>query len=248
RPLWIAPPDPPIPILVPIPPMTMLTKLNIATQYWCDYESYLYRLPSSRDPKATLTFICWILDSNPHLLDVVLDDLTIKDQRDVRLLTKSISGLKNLQRLALKTRQGMTWKTPPDLILAYFFCCPPSLRSVKINLMYDKSHWSDSTQAQLPLWEKDEVECGVPATIPRRQEPLAHLEILEVFNNRYHGVFESDIRSMLAHCPNLTDLGVSTLSGIRNAQDLAQDIAQLSPKLSRIQDLAEYGFETADLF
>ncbi|KAG0252528.1 hypothetical protein BGZ95_006608, partial [Linnemannia exigua] len=108
--------------------------------------------------------------------------------------------------------------------------------------------YENSIQDQLHPWEKDEAECGVPATIPRRLEPLSHLRILKVSDEKhYSSISESHIRSMLVHCPNLTDLAISRLWGITNAQDLAQDIAQLCPKLSSMWDLQEDGYKTEDL-
>ncbi|KAK3831929.1 MAG: hypothetical protein J3R72DRAFT_527552 [Linnemannia gamsii] len=255
RPLWLAPPDPPIPILIPIPPMTMLTKLNIVIDYSGDYLKCRYHLPSFHDPKATFTYICWILDSNPHLLDVSIDRLVIKDQRDVRLLTTSIFGLKNLQRLTLMPSIGIIWEMPSDLAMSFFFCCPPSLQSFEFGLIVEEGYWNfdavqrfvNSIQGQLQPWEKDEAVCEIPATIPQRLGPLTNLRILEVSDDRHHSVSESHIRSMLAHCPNLTDLAISGLWAVRNEQDLAQDIAQLCPKVSSIKGLDDCRVATPDL-
>ncbi|KAG0378676.1 hypothetical protein BGX24_003116 [Mortierella sp. AD032] len=254
HPLWLAPPDPPIPILVPIPPMTMLTKLNIGIDCPGDYRSCRYHLPSFQDPKVILTYICWIMDSNPHLLDVSVDSLIIKDQRDVRLLTTSIFGLKNLQRLNLKPYQNYTWiwEIPSDLVLSFFFCCPPSLQSFEFGPIVEESVWNpsaelrydESIQDLLYPWEKDEAECGVPATTPRRLEPLTNLRALGVTEDH---ISESYILSMLEHCPNLTDLAIPGLQAVKNEQDLAQDIAQLCPKLTGMQDLEESRNEYPDL-
>ncbi|KAG9068219.1 hypothetical protein KI688_011814 [Linnemannia hyalina] len=93
--------------------MTMLRKLELDFCEWGEHddEQGSYFLPSYRDPKATITHACWIIESNPHLLDLKLDGILLKDHRDAHLLTRSISGLRRLQYLTLEIVQ---WEEIPE--------------------------------------------------------------------------------------------------------------------------------------
>ncbi|KAG0276344.1 hypothetical protein BGZ95_007671 [Linnemannia exigua] len=254
RPLWLAPLDPYTCAVLAIPPMTLLTKLRFRVDYSKSYRYCPYLLPSFRDPKATLTYVCWIMTFNSHLQDLTLDSLIIKDQRDVRLLTTSIFRLKSLQRLSIVLCQKVYWEKPCDLASTIFFCCPPSLQSFEIRLVEVTIQWYREMSGeylakepgQLQLWETDDAECGLPTTTPRRQEPLMHLTRMDHSDVADEGVSESDVRSMLAHCPNLTSISIPNLTDVKNIHCLARDIAQFCPKLSSL-DHENYGDVTRGL-
>ncbi|KAK3831918.1 MAG: hypothetical protein J3R72DRAFT_454452 [Linnemannia gamsii] len=255
RPLWLATLDPSTCAALPIPPMTLLTKLTFRVNYSKSVMDCPYLLPNFRDPKATLTYVCWIMDLNPNLLDLTLDSLIIKDQRDVRLLTTSIFGLKRLQRLSIVLCQKVFWEKPSDLASTIFFCCPPSLQSFDIHLMEVNYQWYGEMSGeylvkepgQLQSWEKDEAECGLPTTTPRRQEPLMHLTRMDHSDVADEGVSESDILSMLAHCPNLIGISIPNFTEVKNIQRLAQEIAQFCPKLISLDNENDYGDATQGL-
>ncbi|KAG0377251.1 hypothetical protein BGX24_006460 [Mortierella sp. AD032] len=212
RPLWLATLDPSTCAALSIPPMTLLTKLKFRVNYFKSVMDCPYLLPNFRDPKATLTYVCWIMDLNPNLLDLTLDSLSIKDQRDVRLLTTLIFGLKRLKRLSIVLCQNVFWEKPSDL-----------------------------------SWEKDEAECGLPKTTPRRQEPLMHLTRMDHSDVADEGVSESDILSILAHCPHLIGISIPNFTEVKNTQRLAQEVAQFFPKLISLDNENDYGDATQGL-
>lgn len=49
--------------------------------------------------KATLTHACWIIDSNPSLMDIKLIGILLNDLRDAYLLTASFFRLLRFQTL-----------------------------------------------------------------------------------------------------------------------------------------------------
>jgi hypothetical protein len=255
QPLRPASPDPRDCPVFPIPPMTLLTKLKINADLPSLAEKCPYFLPSFKDPKATFTHICWIMDLNPNLLDVSLERVIVKDQRDIRLLATSIFGLKNLQILRLELYQRDNWEMPSDLVPALFFSCPASLRSLNLSLVEEGSCWEEpifdeylnTVQGELQPWEKDEVECQVPAVMPQRQEPLVCMTRLELSDARDVGMTESQFLSMLAHCPNLTHLAIPKQTGIKDVDHLAEEIAQLCPKLSSVRNANSQGHLTQRL-
>ncbi|KAF9137833.1 hypothetical protein BG015_002596 [Linnemannia schmuckeri] len=108
RPLWLAPPDPHTCTVHPMRPMTQLTKLVIQVDYYKSYKDCPYLLPKFSDPKATLTYVCWIMDCNPFLQELNLEAL-VKDNRDLLLLTTSIFGLK-FDRLQSDPGQVPIWQ------------------------------------------------------------------------------------------------------------------------------------------
>ncbi|KAG0063850.1 hypothetical protein BGZ90_002489, partial [Linnemannia elongata] len=157
RPQWLAPPDPQIRTLSPIPPMTLLTKLDLhlgfPTPPSSSDDRCPYSLPSSKDPRATLTQTCWLLDSNPHLLDLRLTSLVIKGRRDIRLLSRAVFGLKRLQEMKFETTTwsrdgaGKYLKATQGLAFAMFFACSPTLRRFYLEVKAeDTDLWKEVTE------------------------------------------------------------------------------------------------------
>ncbi|KAG0310444.1 hypothetical protein BGZ97_012557, partial [Linnemannia gamsii] len=213
--------------------------------YCAPYKDCPYRLPKFCDPKATLTYICWIMDCNPHLQDVGLYKVLVSDQRDIRLLTTSIFGLKHLQRGVLElnyrdweeSAQSFRWAP------IFFGCCPPSVQCFQLELLHSDMYWNwpfDRRQAE-PIWQKSDQDCGLlPITtmatnLPLRgQEPLTNLTKLMFLDLIEEIVPEEEFRSMLGQCPNLKHLTMPTVEPIRNPRDLAREIARLCPRLTFI--------------
>lgn len=248
-PVWLAPPDPHICKVVPIPPMALLTKLEFYFGEQGEFEECPYYLPSYRDPKAIITKICWIIESNPHLLDLQLNGFIIKDHRDARLLTRSVSGLQRLQNLHVFFYQWEEWAGSwmSQVAIDLFFACPSTLRTCKVRSSeLDESDLDVFTDEYIQLspgtlqsWEKSDEECGLTTTTPRRQEPLLLLKSLSL-GALDEGTTEEDIRSVFQHCPNITTLDMPPVpSVINDTRRLGQDIAQYCPKLS---DLSFHAF------
>ncbi|KAK5807821.1 hypothetical protein F5H01DRAFT_352697 [Linnemannia elongata] len=268
RPQWLAPPDPQIRTLSPIPPMTLLTKLDLHLDFPTPPSSSSdrcpYSLPSSKDPRATLTQTCWLLDSNPHLLDLRLTSLVIKGRRDIRLLSRAVFGLKRLQEMKFEATRwsrdeaGKYLKATQGLALAIFFACSPTLRKFYLEVKAeDTDLWKEVTEEyrrirqEQPLsWEKtedddhDEVgddgdgdESRGELAVPRlRKEPMVHLISLQLGCLKDQDLSEAEFRSMLEHCPNLTTILVPPIHSIQHPQQLAQEIAQrLCPKLTIVK-------------
>ncbi|KAK3814548.1 MAG: hypothetical protein JOS17DRAFT_446414 [Linnemannia elongata] len=245
RPAWLAPPDPRICSVLPIPPMTLLTKLNFDLSERLKCEDCPYFLPSYRDPKAIITQICWIIDSNRHLLDVDLASILLKDRRDAHLLTRSISGLQKLQYLTLELVQ---WEGAPEGVMPrvgtdIIFACSPTLREISIT-----SKWEDPSESLVFMdeyifsppgtpqpWEKRDEECGLTTTMLTRKGFLEDLKSL-LLGHFFEETTEEDLRSMLRHCPNLTTVVMPAISEIHNIRQLASDVAEYCPRLSDLSN------------
>ncbi|KAH7055108.1 hypothetical protein BKA57DRAFT_453048 [Linnemannia elongata] len=250
RPAWLAPPDPHIHTVLPIPPMTMLTRLDLDLrtneQERDEYKSCPYYLPSYRDPKATLTQVCWIIDSNPRLVDITMTAVLIKDRRDALLLTKTLYRLQRLRTLYLAfTLWDFTTRSlMPKIVLDLFFACPRNLCRLTLAshlrneyrqlIAFPGEYNVFEPETQLS-WERPDEECGLTtSTMPQRQELLQGLRELQLGRLDQY-LTGNDIISILRHCPNLTTLQLPRLRKIDDIQRLGREIAQWCPKLSDLQ-------------
>ncbi|KAG0276569.1 hypothetical protein BGZ95_007359 [Linnemannia exigua] len=238
RPLWLPPlPDPRICAVFPMPAMRLLTKLELDLDYDCK-ESCPNYLPSCGNPKATLTHICWIMDCNPNLIDVILSYLSIKDHQDVRLLSKSISSLKRLQSLYVGARTRWDWESL-QWRFNLLFSCWTTIQRLGFDASYMEESWDSSDYMNVPSggwgsWERSDEEWGLTESFVL-QEPCTQLTKLWLWDTGDEPVLVENFRSMLARCPNLTEIALPTITGIDDAQRLAEDIVQLCPKLSSIE-------------
>ncbi|KAG0295292.1 hypothetical protein BGZ96_012065 [Linnemannia gamsii] len=274
RPRWLAPPDPQICAVQPIPPIIHLTSLTLQLGYSIHSVDCPYFLPSYQDPRATVTQVCWLLGLNPLLLDLRLDCMAMKDQRDTRLLTRSIFRLKRLQNVRFKfVRSQWTSATAlRQLASAIFFSCPPSLRTLYVERMEDSSWGGEVTEAYWPrddlerpqAWEMsngdggddfdvDEREYNLAVATPHSQkEPKAHLTSLQLWDLggevllEDEDLSEDELRVILALCPNLTNILIPPICSIKNPQQLAQEIAhRLCPKLTTFNKVQSTGNRTS---
>lgn len=238
RPKWLAPPDPHICPVLPIPTIALLTILVVTLEHQWALRGPTNFLRSYMDPKAMLAQVCWIIDLNPHLLDLSLSTVCLNDQRDICIFATSLFGLKKLQRCTLDFKRWTHLSGPGRLGSAVFFSCPTSLRTLKLipsNEDYSRYSHLSKDYTHLPSgthqpWEKSDEESGL-MTLPRRKDPLPQLTELNLRYLDVDDIMEEDFLTMLEHCPNLLKLPIHTLPHVRENEQLAQDIARCCPKL-----------------
>ncbi|KAG9068226.1 hypothetical protein KI688_011821 [Linnemannia hyalina] len=245
RPTWLAPLDTQIYTVFPIPPMTMLTKLDlkhVATPRGDGYQK------SCQDSIVTLTQACWIISFNPNLLDLKLTSVLLMDRRGARLLMTTLLRLQRLRALYLGFILGSF--TSPELMLKvgiYFLsACPSTLRKLTL-----KSHmegkdddyiedismeYAEYEPGTLLSWGKLYEECVLTtSTMPRRQGPFLGLRDLHL--GEVERIFSRDnFQSILQQCPNLIALAMPKRSRISDVQQLAGEIVQWCPRLSDLSN------------
>ncbi|KAG0286032.1 hypothetical protein BGZ96_009819 [Linnemannia gamsii] len=67
RPAWLPPPDIRTCLIVALPPMTCLSRLNLSLRISGNYP---YTMPTVNDPRTTLGQPCWFISLNPGLIDL----------------------------------------------------------------------------------------------------------------------------------------------------------------------------------
>lgn len=247
RPPWLAPIDSPKCRVLPISPMNLLTRLEIDFTDLTGLTSCPYYLRSAKDPRASVTHTCWILHLNANLTHITISGLAFKNVRDLRLVAASINSLDMLQDLSL----AATVYNCPTLSrvgLTIFQSCPPSLRSLSLNLQEDNlSGWSyEFTEefyrlepGELLSWEKEEDERGLTTTA-RRQGHLPRLTSLNL-KEVEEIIPKADLIWILQQCPKLLDLGMPDIGETNDADQLAAAIVESCPALNELtcQDYCE---------
>ncbi|KAG9068220.1 hypothetical protein KI688_011815 [Linnemannia hyalina] len=251
RPTWFAPLDPKIYIVFPIPPMTMLTKLDLRLFILSQYDEYQ---EICQDRRTTLAQACWIISSSPNLLDLKLTSVFLKDRRDAQLLMTTLFRLQRLRALYLGfflpsfTTPGLIHKVEIYLLSA----CPPALRKLTLKSYVEggeddymiEDFSKDNAEAEsgtLPPWEKLDEECGLTtSTMPRRQGPFLGLRDLHL-GEVGRSFSRDDLQLILQQCPNLITLEMPRLSQISDVQQLAGEIVQWCPRLSDLSNESECG-------
>ncbi|KAK3838882.1 MAG: hypothetical protein J3R72DRAFT_180699 [Linnemannia gamsii] len=238
-PRWLAPQDPQFCSVPSIPPMTLLTKLDVRLDREESYRSCPYYLPSYHDPRSSMRQLCWMLLVNPNLLDVGVSGLTFKDDRDVRLFTTALSGLTRLTTFELS---AVYWKGDRmHLGEAIVFCCPPTLSVLRMSLK-EYELWEDLTITSLyryeapgclQPWEWDDQGCDLPTTPVRNEKVLSNLRVL-VFKEMDEVLSEMELRAITDHCPNVHALMIPTVGEVNETRLLAEHIASSCSQLTNL--------------
>ncbi|KAG0296827.1 hypothetical protein BGZ96_008431 [Linnemannia gamsii] len=228
RPPWLPPYDIRTCQVVALPPMTRLSRLDVAIG---PLDTGPRTMPSANDLRALLPQLCWLISQNPGLTAIRLQGVPILDLRGVRMFARALAGLCKLESLtALIECRNDGWV---GLWKHIFFRLPPSLKHMFFNFKDCENfeRYQDALNDQLDGWKGEEVEA-----IAERQEPLVHLEDLYFQGVAgYRWDTPSDLRAMFAHCPNLkkldTDINVANSDTI---ETVGQLIAQESPKIDSL--------------
>ncbi|KAF9136612.1 hypothetical protein BGX30_011036 [Mortierella sp. GBA39] len=217
-------------IPVSIPPMTLITKLDICL------ESKVDRVRSAWDfdrwsQYSTIDYLCATLTRLPHLRELSLSQLSLWDAKRARAFVLTLRKLTNLTHLrVLLSQSGMSSQLVPLLL----FGCPQSIRSLDINkderagfLQMNRTNESQGTTATMKEIAiiKDKVQARGATT------PLTHLRDLHLCNVPMPTTHE-DLYAVFSRCPNVEDLHLrwqliaDTLDGAR--------IAKMCPKIRNI--------------
>ncbi|KAG0286025.1 hypothetical protein BGZ96_009812 [Linnemannia gamsii] len=219
---WSPPLDTRTHRVIALPPMNSLSeltlRLGVSKNWTCNY-----RLPSAQNPRATLAQLCWLISINPRLTVLDLQCVLVNDLQAGRYLARFIAELSMIRRLEL----GIIYSGDDrfELESLLLFCCQSSIQQLSVTLSPDEN--SDAAQSQSNLWQEEGE--GVMTVVPRREEPMAKLEVLKAhFLRNWHSA--ADIYSILSHCPNIKKLEVTMAVG-QDADVIGRMIAQECPKI-----------------
>ncbi|KAF9126704.1 hypothetical protein BG015_004653, partial [Linnemannia schmuckeri] len=209
---------------VTLPPMTRLSQLIVNLNSKDD------RYPASvRDPRVTMTQLCWLISLNADLISLHIDVLPVQDVRDAQRLAFTISGLSKLKELSLNiaTRNGEWF----ELWSPTFFSAPSSLQSLRIKVAQSVRSFPLDNQSDLRE-EKEEEDDGVDAIV-QKQEPLVSLEKLFVYGRRCWPS-EIDVHSIFAHCPNVKRLDIPKIESEGKDDTIGVNIGKACPRIESL--------------
>ncbi|KAF9544987.1 hypothetical protein EC957_011484 [Mortierella hygrophila] len=251
RPNWLTPPDPLLHELVPLPPLTNLLDFS----FTFDTANNPYKLPNSLDHRAMMAQLSWMISLNRrNLINLSIADIPKYGVREgeFRDLCGAISELTELKELdvSFETREVDIFQTGLDV----FFSCRPSIRDLWICVFEggeeeeeeaeeeeeEEDDGDDNTESDKEGQQEDQSRSRkdnhkdrdlVP--LPRRQEPLSNLEMLELWDIGAQDS-TSDVLSVFAHCPNIKELSISSLAGYREVDVIGQYIGKMCPRIKSL--------------
>ncbi|KAF9119322.1 hypothetical protein BGW39_000388 [Mortierella sp. 14UC] len=243
--------------------MTLLTKFDARIVRDNNYRLSPYYLPSYCDPRATMTRLCWLLHTNPHLSELRISGLVFKDDRDVCLFTTALSDLSCLWMLKLSASywEGTSLSLPVAIVLG----CPARLRRLTMalrayNFSDDStvaSHYREMAPGGLQSWELRGQKYDLTIN-PTKAKLLTNLGILELRGQKYDltinptkaklltnlGILdfkdldevlsESELRTIAAHCPSIRTFVAPTIGVVEDIGLLAKDLASSCRELDRL--------------
>ncbi|KAG0272179.1 hypothetical protein BGZ95_012089 [Linnemannia exigua] len=150
-PIYLPPPDVcPIEV-VPICPMVNVTDLTLSLDHECNHRYSYYRVPSFDNSAMAVAQACWVISLSPHLLNLKIHGLVIKEHREVRLLGETIYERSRLRSLDLRLLVRGAWHREGwyKIGSTVVFSCPKSIQKLWIELVYIDS-------AELPTGSDEE--------------------------------------------------------------------------------------------
>ncbi|KAF9924078.1 hypothetical protein FBU30_005918 [Linnemannia zychae] len=207
--------------IVPMPPMTLLTRLHISLHQDPNFVSCPYLLTPTLDPAIAQKQVCDILRYNQMLEDVTLTNLALVDERDTALLALSLHNLTHLTRLALRIFIDYNKITLKSTL---FFCMPSSLQTLQITTRYYDSeegayiineYLNGSSKMQLTqeIDSKDSDDnISKVKDIVKSAMPLTRLNELWMWDMSMDAATTNTVCQFMKHCPNVRSLRLPLLS------------------------------------
>ncbi|KAG0279731.1 hypothetical protein BGZ95_000394 [Linnemannia exigua] len=186
-------------------------------------------LPSYDSRSRSFQQVAWVLRQSPNLIDIDMNNIHLKDVRDIQALPTVIHGLTNLRKLRMHVALPRAeWAF---LSSTLFFSCPPSLRHLWIGMFYNGASNNGG----------DPEQYAITPTPPRRQEPLRELRSFYV--QEVLSTSTDEFLSHFQHFPALEVLYIPKVTGtMMNFATIAQFIASHCPNLhSIVQDSYQPG-------
>ncbi|KAG0293213.1 hypothetical protein BGZ96_003154 [Linnemannia gamsii] len=223
RPAWLPSIDRRVCQFIPIPPMTHLTSLTVKSSSPKLRRSVSFDLPSSKDHHVILAQICWIIMQASNLYSLTLE-CQLEDPQDIRLLSTTLSKLRLLKSFDLSAHSRL--KEPFRWGSELFFSCSPLLENLKLDLKCNLRNTSNDNDKKPPRHNLPEL--------PHRQEPLAYLTKLSVWDK---GASESEeqLTRVLQHCPNLQELNIANAHGSIKPETIAKFVGEHCPQIRKLK-------------
>ncbi|KAK3837710.1 MAG: hypothetical protein JOS17DRAFT_837385 [Linnemannia elongata] len=240
-PAWLPLPDRATFHVVPLPCLTQLKQLEVYFDRSKDNTMCPYRMSSINNSRANLAQVCWITSRSPNLVDLNLKLLAIKDDRGLRLLMTTLTGLSRLRmfrlHLVAKASQWRHWGS------AIFFSCPAAIQKIQIDMqdiatdlhlatadsLHERDH-ADQNHGFNGGIDGDDNKVEKPTLRTERFSNLKELALWEMDKS----TTAQDIVALFTHCPSIETLTLSNIRGNYDTELVAQTVGELCPHLRQI--------------
>ncbi|KAG0053804.1 hypothetical protein BGZ89_002818, partial [Linnemannia elongata] len=246
QPRWVALPDPHSCLVLPILPITLLTKLTIHTWYDATTRTCPYFLPSVANPKATLTQVSWMLLLYSNLQELEVAGLIFKDALDDSVFCYVISRLSQLRKLDVIAYFWEGYQQKPfSLCTTIVLFCPLRLQELKLTI-FPKNFSQDQDLLKeyrevppgfLHSWEQREGREDLPFEFPS-DRPLGQLKLLHL-QMVQHAISELDFWAIAERCPNIRILHMPVLYGVKDVVSFAEYMSSSFQHLTCLVHRAE---------
>ncbi|KAG0077555.1 hypothetical protein BGZ90_006952 [Linnemannia elongata] len=234
RPAWLPLPDRATFHVVPLPCMAQLKQLEVFFDRSKDNTMCPYRMPSINNSRANLAQVCWIAARSPNLVDLNLKSIAIKDERGLRLLMTTLTGLSRLRtfRLSLVAKASQ-WRHWGSATIQKIQIDMQDIAADQYLASADGIHERDRTDRNHGFnggIDEDHNEVESPTLRTERLVNLKELALWEMDKS----TTAQDIVALFIHCPSIETLTLSNIRGSYDTEIVAQFVGELCPRLRQI--------------
>ncbi|KAG0311700.1 hypothetical protein BGZ97_011685 [Linnemannia gamsii] len=221
RPAWLPLPDRATFHVVPLPCMTQLRQLEVFFDRSKDNTMCPYRMPSINNSRANLAQVCWITARSPNLVDLTLKSIAIKDDRDLRLLMTTLTGLTRLKTLSCSTTVQKLQIDMQDIATDHHLATA--------NRIFERDR-ADQNHRFSGGIDEGSNDVASPGLRTERLFNLTELALWEMDKT----TTAQDIVALFIHCPNIETLTLTNIRGNYDTELVAQILGEICPNLRHI--------------
>ncbi|KAG0203650.1 hypothetical protein BGX33_008976 [Mortierella sp. NVP41] len=186
----------------------------------------VWRDPLQRRQGIDIAQICHLIQLNPLLDFLTVNQVRIRTQDELDLLARTVSGMTNLKQtwLSIVAPEAMVHRVIPTI----FLCLPRSATFVTFTLSFQRDEPSDLP----PPAPAMETAADLMTALSEQQDPLPGLLELEIAIP----VFMSPemIFAIFGRCPNLERIDVPRVERAEDVERVAEFIVKHCPKIQEI--------------
>ncbi|KAG0272396.1 hypothetical protein BGZ96_005328, partial [Linnemannia gamsii] len=233
---WLPTPESMYAEIIPMPPMSNLNKLHMVLVLHRMVKEQPYPHMYTFNVQRSLLQACWIIQSCPILVELVLDEVILSSSADYQALAASLNKLTRLVNLQLTIApwDDFAWQCYSTI----FFACPSSLQTLRMPVVYyPRIHENHRTV-------NENLEMLLNGPSEQRDVPLTDLKTFGA-GKIYRDTSVDDIIAIFAHCLNIEHLYLPDVSERSDVDEIARIIVNACPRLSILYLYDDYLYENS---